>query len=72
MLWLEEIRQGVVRANQDTDAAQRSTWAWGPRRRQGRAGGGGDVGSPLTPSPFQPLWGGGPETEQGLAAWPGR
>lgn len=24
VLWLEEIRQEVVRANQDTDAAQRS------------------------------------------------
>lgn len=27
VLWLEEIRQEVVRANQDTDAAQRSKWA---------------------------------------------
>ena len=27
VLWLEEISQEVVRANQDTDAAQRSKWA---------------------------------------------
>lgn len=27
VLWLEEIRQEVVRANQDTKTAQRSKWA---------------------------------------------
>lgn len=32
MLWLDEIRREVVRANQDTNAAQQSTWAWGPCR----------------------------------------
>lgn len=52
VLWLEEIRQEVVRANQDTDAAQRSKWAGvavggstGGERVWGRRGDVGSVGA---------------------------
>lgn len=52
VLWLEEIRQEVVRANQDTDAAQRSKWAGvevggstGEERVWGRQGDVGSVGA---------------------------
>ena len=67
VLWLEEIRQEVVRANQDTNTAQRSKWAGVGAGMEGRGVGGGEEmwaqweppQSP--PSPFQPLWGGRPE-----------
>ena len=44
MLWLEEIRREVVRANQDTNAAQQSTWAWGGALQESVAGVGGGLG----------------------------
>uniref|UniRef100_A0A8C0CHZ4 Calponin-homology (CH) domain-containing protein n=1 Tax=Balaenoptera musculus TaxID=9771 RepID=A0A8C0CHZ4_BALMU len=67
VLWLEEIRQEVVRANQDTNTAQRSKWAGVGAGVEGRGVEGGEEmwarreppQSP--PSPFQPLWGGRPE-----------
>lgn len=60
MLWLEEIRQGVVRANQDTNTAQRSKWT-----EQGTLGGegcglssspDGQAASLVTSVFLQPLW----------------
>ena len=78
VLWLEEIRQEVVRANQDTDAAQRSKRAgvgvggqyWreeglGEARRCGLSGSpDSQVASPVTSFSISTDWEGRPEREQ--------